>query len=132
HPVWKAIGLAVNDWQLSGIWSGATVTAYTIGYSYQSGGSNVNLTGSPDYNGRVRVVGEPGKGCSRDVYRQFNTSAFQGPPVGSVGLESGNDYVHGCTSSTLDLAIARNVRFGKRTIQLRVDMFNAPNAAGVT
>jgi hypothetical protein len=33
----------------------------------------------------------------------------------------------------LDLAIARNIPLpGGRNIQLRVDMFNAPNAAGIT
>jgi hypothetical protein len=133
NRVLRTVGLVVNDWQLSGIWTGRSSTAYTVGYSYQSGGSNVNITGSPDYNGRVRVVGDPGTGCSRNVYRQFNTAAFQGPLTGSVGLESGNDYVHGCLTSTLDLAIARNIRFPhSRTIQLRVDMFNAPNSASIT
>ena len=33
----------------------------------------------------------------------------------------------------LDLTIARNIRMGgARNLQLRVDMFNAPNAAGIT
>jgi hypothetical protein len=82
---------------------------------------------------RIRIVGDPGKGCSSDVCRQFNTTAFQGPLVGSVGLESANGYLHGCFSSVLDLSIARNIRLGGgRTLQLRVDMFNAPNAAGIT
>jgi hypothetical protein len=50
-----------------------------------------------------------------------------------VGLESGNHYLQGCFSSVLDLSIARNIRLGgQRTLQLRVDMFNAPNAAGIT
>ena len=75
----------------------------------------------------------PGSGCSSDPYKQFNTAAFQGPPIGSVGLESGNDYVRSCFISTLDLSIARDIRLGgARVIQLRVDMFNAPNAAGIT
>ena len=101
--------------------------------SYQTGNANVNLTGSPDFAPRIRIVGDPGKGCSSDPYRQFNTAAFQGPLVGSVGLESGNGYLFGCFSSVLDLSIARNIRLGgSRTLQLRVDMFNAPNAAGVT
>ena len=48
----------------------------------------------------------------------------------SVGLESGNGYLRGCFSSVLDLAVARNIRLGgNRNLQLRVDMFNAPNAA---
>ena len=129
----KAVGLVLNDWQLSGIWLGTSGSAYTVTQSYQTGNANVNLTGSPDFAPRIRIVGDPGKGCSSDIYRQFNTAAFQGPLVGSVGLESGNGYLFGCFSSVLDLSIARNIRLGgSRTLQLRVDMFNAPNAAGIT
>jgi hypothetical protein len=132
-PVRRAIGLILNDWQFSGIWTGATGSPYAIGFSYQSGGSSVNLTGSPDYAARIRVVDDPGSGCSDDVYRQFNTAAFHGPLTGSVGLESGNAYMTGCFSSVLDLSIARNIRLGgTRQIQLRVDMFNAPDAAIIT
>jgi hypothetical protein len=129
----KVIGAIVNDWQLSGIWTATTAAPYQIGFSYQSGGSNVNLTGSPDYAARVRVVGDPGSGCGDDIYRQFNTAAFQGPLVGSLGLESGNNYVKGCFQSVLDLSIARNIRLGRgQMVQLRVEMFNAPNAAIIT
>ena len=129
----RAIALVLNDWQLSGIWTATSSAPYTIGFSYQSGGSNVNLTGSPDYGARIRLVGDPGSGCSDDIHRQFNTAAFQGPPVGSVGLDSGTNYVKDCFQSVLDLAIARNIRLPKgRLIQLRVDMFNAPNAAIIT
>jgi hypothetical protein len=129
----KAVGLIVNDWQLSGVWTGATGSAYTVTYGYSSGGGSVNLTGSPDYGGRVRIVGDQGGGCSSDEYRQFTASAFQGPAYNSVGLESGNDYLRGCFTSALDLAIARNIRLGgARNLQLRVEMFNAPNARGVT
>jgi hypothetical protein len=131
--VLKAVGLVLNDWQLSGIWSGTTGAAYTVGFSYQNGGSNVNLTGSPNYGARIRIVGDPGAGCSSDPLRQFNTAAFQGPLTGSLGLESGNSYLHGCFQSALDLAIARNIHLGgARNLQLRVDMFNAPNQAIIT
>jgi hypothetical protein len=129
----RAIGLIVNDWQLSGVWTAATASTYTVGFAYDNGGGNVNLTGSPDYAARIRVVGDPGSGCSSDPFRQFNTAAFQGPLTGSVGLESGNDYLSGCFTHTLDLSIARNIRLpGGRSIQLRADMFNAPNAAIIT
>jgi hypothetical protein len=141
-PALRALGVVVNDWQVSGIWSGARVAnfgqsnpteAYTVGFGYQNGGGNVNLTGSPDYGARIRVVGDPGSGCSSDPYRQFNVAAFQGPATGSVGLESGNSYLKGCFISVLDMAIARNIRLGAaRIIQLRVDMFNALNSAGIT
>ena len=129
----RALGLVINDWQLSGIWSAATGQSYSVGFNYQSGGGNVNITGSPDYAARTRIVGDPGSGCNSNVYRQFNTDAFVGPPAGSVGLDSGAGYLRGCFESTIDLAIARNIRLGgNRNIQLRVELFNAPNAAGIT
>jgi hypothetical protein len=129
----RAIGLIINDWQLSGIWTASTASPYQIGFSYQSGGSNVNLTGSPDYGARVRVVADPGSGCSDDIYRQFNNAAFQGPIAPSLGLESGNNYLKGCFQSVLDMSVARNIRMPKgQLIQLRVELFNAPNAAIIT
>ncbi len=137
---WRAVELIVNDWQLSGIWAGArrssetsNSAAYTVGFSYQNGGSSTNLTGSPDYGARVKVIGDPGSGCSSNPLKQFNTAAFQGPAVGSVGLESGNSYLNGCFISKMDLAIARNIRLGgARNVQLRVDMFNAFNQSAIT
>lgn len=129
----RVLGQVVNDWQLSGIWTGGSGPAYNINFSYQSGGTNLNLTGSSDYAARIRVIGDPGNGCSGDVYRQFNTAAFQGPLTNSVGLESGTGYLRGCFTSTLDLSIARNLRLGRgRNIQLRVDLFNALNSAIIT
>lgn len=146
QPALRAIGYVLNDWQVSGIWSGArqgaNVTAgnsnvpsaaYPVAFSYQNGGGSQNLTGSPDYGARIRIVGDPGNGCSSDWLRQFNTAAFLGPLVGSVGLDSGNDYLHGCFVSTMDLAIVRNIRLGgARNIQLRLDMFNAFNQSAIT
>ena len=129
----KALALVVNDWQMSGVWTAATGTAYTVGFNYQNGGGSVNLTGSPSYGARIRLVGDAGGGCAGDPLRQFNTSAFNGPLTGSVGLESGADYLHGCFSSILDLSIARTIRLGgARNIQIRADMFNAPNSAIIT
>lgn len=133
RPVLSAIGLVVNDWSLSGIWRGATGSDYTIGFTYPGGNQNVNLTGSPDYAARIKVISDAGSGCSSDPLRQFNTGAFQGPAIGSDGLESGGGYLKGCFSSVLDLAIARTIQFGRgRSIQLRADVFNAFNQARIT
>ena len=133
NAVMRTLGYVANDWSLSGIWSGATGSAYTVGFNYASGGGNVNLTGSPDFAPRIRIVGDPGSGCSDDPHRQFNALAFEGPLVGSVGLDSGNDYVKGCFLSSMDLAIARTIRLGgSKSVQLRVDMFNAFNQAAIT
>jgi hypothetical protein len=129
----KAMGWVVNDWQLSGFWTGRTGTPYAVNFSYQNGGNSVNLTGSADYPARVVIVGDTGDGCSGDIHRAFNTSAFQGPATGSVGLESGNGYLRNCFTSTLDLSVMRMFRLGKaRTAQIRLDLFNAPNAAAIT
>ena len=132
----RTIGWLANDWQLSGVWTASTPTAYQVGVSYQGGATgngNQNITGSPTYGGRVRIVGDPGSGCSSDPYRQFNTAAFLGPLPGSVGLESGMDYLRGCFNSTIDLAIARTIRVGgSRRVQFRLDMFNAFNQARIT
>ena len=130
---WRVIGAIVNDWSLSGIWSGASGTAYSNSATYQSGGGNVNLTGSPDFAPRVQVVSDPGAGCSSDPLRQFNTDAFRGPLVNSDGLESGNGYLTGCFISSLDLAVARTIKLGgTRNLQLRADVFNIFNQAGIT
>ena len=82
----------------------------------------------PSYNGRIVLTGDPGKGCSGNPYKQFNTAAFSGPTYGSLGLESGRNLLSGCPDHTVDMAIARNFPFGGgRLAQLRVDLFNAFN-----
>ena len=83
---------------------------YSIGYSYQTNGTNTNLTGSPNYAPRVRINGDPGSGCSSDRYRQFNTEAFAGPTYNSTGMESGRNHLQGCAGHRVDLAIARRFR----------------------
>ena len=133
-PDWQAIGsrriaaAIVNDWQLSGIFTGGSGARYDITYQYQNNGANVNLTGSPDYAARVVITGDPGNGCSGDRFRQFSTSAFSGPLPGSLGLESGRNYMVGCPDKTTDLAIARMFKLGgTRTAQIRLEMYNAFN-----
>jgi hypothetical protein len=124
----RAVALVANDWQLSGVASYQTGDRYDVGYSDTNGGSQLNITGSPNYSGRVLITGDPGAGCSSNQYQQFNTSAFLGPPVGSVGLESGQNYLTGCWERFWDFALARNIRFGGgRLIQVRVEAFNAFN-----
>ena len=71
----RLLAAVVNDWQLSGIFTAASGSRYSVGYSYQNDGSNVNLTGSPDYAARVSIVGDPGSGCSSNQYAQFNAAA---------------------------------------------------------
>jgi hypothetical protein len=83
----------VNDWQLSGVFTGGSGVPYTPSFTYTSNGQAVNLTGSTTSNARIALVGDPGSGCSADPLRQFNTAAFAGPTYNSVGLESGQNYM---------------------------------------
>jgi hypothetical protein len=124
----RVVAAVLNDWQLSGVFTADTGSKYSVTFSYQSGGSNVNLTGSPDFPAKVRIVGDTSGGCSSNQYKQFETSAFAGPVAPSLGLESGRNYLTGCGDHTTDLALARNFRLGgARTAQVRIDAFNAFN-----
>jgi hypothetical protein len=124
----KIAALLVNGWQLSGVLTAGSGLPYDATFLYNANGAPINLTGSPSYNGRIVVKGDPGSGCSDDPYAQFNTGAFGGPTYGSVGLESGRNVLRGCADHTVDLAIARNFPLGRgRNAQVRVDVFNAFN-----
>ena len=93
----------------------------------------MNLTGSPDYGARIRIVGDTGSGCSSNQYAQFNTAAFAGPTYNSNGMESGQNYMNACGTSIWDLALARNIRLGgTRNFQIRVEVYNALNSAYFT
>jgi hypothetical protein len=124
----KIVRAIVNDWVLSGILTGDSGDRYTIGFTYTSAGSSVNLTGSPYYPARVIIAGDPGSGCSGDQYKQFNTAAFAGPTYNSLGMESGRNYMKGCWYGIWDMAVSRNIRLGgRRVVQLRLEAFNAFN-----
>ena len=75
---------------------------------------------------------------SRERVQQRSLPAVQyGGVPGTAGEQRrariGNDYMRSCFTSVFDLAIARNIRLGgARNLQLRVDMFNAPNSAIIT
>jgi hypothetical protein len=76
---------------------------------------------------------DPGSGCSSDPIRQFNAAAFQGPGVGSVGLESGNNYVTGCFQQSWDMSLNKTIPMGRsRSFQFRIDFFNTFNFAAIT
>ena len=122
-----------NDWQISGVLTAGSGAAYTLGYSYKNQGANVNITGSPDWNGRVILADGLGSGCSSDQYAQFNYAAVRGPGYGSVQLESGRNYLRGCWDKRIDLSIMRAIRLGgSRRLELRADIFNAFNAVVIT
>jgi hypothetical protein len=87
----KALGMVLNDWQLSGVWTAQTGTAYAAGFSYQNGGGNVNLTGSPDYAARIVLVGDPGAGDDHESALRPERRRGPGPlPAAWCRLRSGD------------------------------------------
>jgi Carboxypeptidase regulatory-like domain len=124
----RVIGHVINDWQLSGVFTGNSGNRYDLAYSFQSNGANRNLTGSPDYGARIVYVGDPGSGCTDDQYGQFNINSVTAPTTGSVGLESGRNLLIGCPNKVVDISLARNIRLGGgRELRFQVDAFNAFN-----
>jgi hypothetical protein len=77
-----------------------------------------------------------GSGCTGNQFNQFNTAAVTGPTYGSVGMESGINYVRGCPTEIVDSAIVRKFHFWKfresKTFEFRADIFNALNSAAIT
>jgi hypothetical protein len=129
----KTLGYVLNDWQISGVFTGTSNTAYDLGYSYNANGGNVNITGTPDLGGRILYVGDPGSGCSNDQYKQFNTASVTGAQPGSVGMESGRNILRGCFVKQTDMALAKNIRLGgERNLQFRMDVFNLFNNYNIT
>ncbi len=140
NSTWEAPGVSkmggfvhqlTKDWQFSGILTAASGTAYSLGYGYNSNGSNVNITGSPDYAGKVVLGNNLGSGCSGNPFSEFAASAVTGPTYNSVGLESGRNYLRGCPIENVDTSVVRRFRFWKfqeaRRFEFRADIFNTLN-----
>jgi hypothetical protein len=129
----KAVGYVLNDWQVSGVFTGQSGNPYDLGFSYQNNGGNVNLTGSPDYGARIVYVGNPGSGCASNQYAQFNVASVTGPQYNSIGLESGRNILRGCFIKQTDMALAKNIRLpGQKNFQFRMDVYNLFNTYNIT
>ena len=127
------IGALLNGWQLSGVYTAGSGTPYTVTYSIP-GTSVYTLTGTTRLeSARIVINGDTGSGHSSDPYKQFNTSAFTTPSVGSLGLESGTNYLTQAPVNMLNLSISRIISMaGGRKLELRLDAFNALNSVNFT
>ena len=47
-------------------------------------------------------------------YGEFNASDITGPTYGSLGMESGRNYLRYCPTTQLDMSIARRIRIRER------------------
>ncbi|MFN0084436.1 MAG: carboxypeptidase regulatory-like domain-containing protein [Blastocatellia bacterium] len=123
-----AAGLALNNWQVSGIYRFQTGAPYNVGFTIP-GISAYTLTGTQTNEGaRVALTGKPGSGGSSDPYRQFDVSAFAAPKPGSLGLESGRNFLYRPAINSWDLALSKEFRIKERVrFEVRLDAFNALN-----
>jgi hypothetical protein len=116
----------LGGWQISGVTRFMTGSPFSPGYSI-TGAGGVNLTGSNTEGARIGVVGNPNTG-SDDPYNRLNAAAFTPPKVGSIGLESGVNYLTNPGINNWDMSIQKTLSIKERTrLQFRIDAFNVFN-----
>jgi len=132
------IRAATNGWQLSGVTQVATGAPFTptIGLS---GVNSTNITGNVVANAtsegaRVGVV----PGCnpytgSSNPFNRLNTACFTAPQPGSLGLESGVNWLYAPGLINFDMSLQKEFAIKERLrLQFRVDAFNVFNHPNFT
>jgi len=116
-----------GGWQVSGVTTFMSGAPFSPGFSVSTGGGSQNITGSYTEGARLRLLGNPMTGLS-DPYHRLNASDFALPLVGSIGLESGVNYLTGPGINNWDLSLQKEFRIKERVhFQFRVDAFNVWN-----
>lgn len=116
----------LGGWQLSGVTRFQSGSPYAIGYSI-AGVSQQNITGSPTEPARVYLLGNPNTG-SNNPYNRLNAADVAPPLVGSLGLESGVNYLAGPGINNWDISLQKEFSMRERLrLQLRADTFNTFN-----
>jgi outer membrane receptor protein involved in Fe transport len=134
-PVGNAFTRMITDgWQLSGVTQASTGSPFTPGFSI-SGAGNQNITGSNTEGARIGVVA----GCdpythSSDPFNRLNPACFFAPSPGSIGLESGINFLYAPGAVNFDIALQKefSAKEGKLRFQFRIDAFNAFNHTNFT
>jgi hypothetical protein len=123
--------LATDGWQISGVTLAQTGAPFTPAVSVQNS-SNPIITGSYTEGWRPVIV----KGCdpythSGNWNNYLNPACFLPASPGSIGLESGINYLNAPGGVNFDMALQKEFAFigeeKKLHIQFRVDAFNVFN-----
>lgn len=123
----------LNGWQYSGVVAAATGAPFTPGLSL-SGVSSQNTTGNSVANGtyegaRVGYI----YGCnpytgSSNPWNRLNSACFVAPQPGSLGLESGLNWLYYPGYIDFDMSLQKEFAVKERLhFQFRVDAFNVFN-----
>jgi hypothetical protein len=125
------IGHGVLDgWQISGITTMQTGGPTNIGFGISGVGNlNERYTGSPDIGARIKYSGPAS--YPKDQYAWFSSNQFVLPTYKtSQGFDSAIRPLRMPGDHNWDVSVFKNIPMGKvesRYIQLRLEMFNAPN-----
>ncbi len=121
------LGGLVNNWQISGGYRLESGLPYGLSWSV-NGVNNRNITGSDTEGSRIVINGDPGQGHSDDPYQQVALGIYAPASVGSIGLESGRNYLNRMALNNVDLSLEKGFGLGgRRRLAFRVDAFNALN-----
>jgi hypothetical protein len=122
----KVVKSVLGGWQVSGVTVFQSGSPYGIGYSI-TGVAQQNITGSTTEGARVSFLGNPATGNS-DPYNRLNAAMVVPPSVGSIGLESGVNYMRGPGINDFDMSLQKQFSIKERVrLQFRADAFNAFN-----
>ena len=117
--------VALNDWQISGVFTMQSGSPVGVGYSQVT---PVDLSGTPSISPRILVVGVPNLSSGeRSFSRNFNTDAVALPAAGTLGTLS-KTLLRGPGINTWDIAIFKNFPIRERfRAQLRAEIYNTFN-----
>jgi hypothetical protein len=123
----SAVRAVLGGWQVSGVTSFINGSPYNPGFSVSTGGGNQNITGSYTEGARLKLLCNPMTG-NTNPYTRLNAACFALPSVGSIGLESGYNYLTGPGINNWDLSLLKEFTIKEKVhIQLRGDAFNVWN-----
>ena len=120
----------INNWQVSGGYRLESGTPYGLTWSVNGISTTSNIAGSNTENANRPIInGDTGAGYDVDnPYQQVALGIYEQSPVGSIGLESGRNYLNRAPVNNVDLSVEKGFGLGsRRRLAFRVDAFNALN-----
>jgi hypothetical protein len=116
----------LGGWQVSGVSVFQSGSPFGIGYSI-TGVAQQNITGSTTEGARVSLSGNPSTGDA-SMYNRLNAAMVGAPNLGSIGLESGVNYMRGPGINNFNLSVQKQFSIKERVkLQFRADAFNVFN-----
>jgi hypothetical protein len=117
-----ALNYIAGGWQINAIVTLADGTPFTVGCFC----GDRSQTGNIFNTQRMNTTGNPlPEGFERTLTRQFDTSVFVTPPLGTLGT-SGRNTLRSTGQRAADFSAFKNFRFSERAnLQLRGEFFNA-------